>query len=71
MSEPAPDLTLGEAAEWLDPPMTEEQLGVIIGKLPHLKAVGTRPRDKVAGRPPRTYDAQEIMRLHAALLPWL
>lgn len=60
-------LTLPEAAEILDPPLTEEQLRALV------QATGLRPcgfrRTGGAGRPPRTYPAGALMRLHAANAP--
>jgi hypothetical protein len=66
-------LTLAEAAPALDPPMTREQLEGIIEHLPKMRPVGVRrpPKGSAGGRPARTYDADEIIDLHSALLPWL
>jgi hypothetical protein len=61
--------TLAEACEILDPPMTEQQLRLIITALA-LTPAGNRYTGK-AGRPHPTYDAATILRIHAALLPWL
>jgi hypothetical protein len=62
-------LTLAEAAQVLDPPVSERQLRAIVG------ALGWRPcghrRTGQAGRPAARYDAGELMKLHAALAPWL
>lgn len=63
------DLTLAEASEVLDPPMTERQLREIVHAL-RLKAVGTRPTGR-SGHPYATYPAADIMRLHRALVPFL
>jgi hypothetical protein len=62
-------LTLSEAAQVLDPPMTERQLRQIVTALgwkPH----GWRRTGRI-GHPFPTYRAEEILRLHAALLPFL
>jgi hypothetical protein len=62
-------LTIDEAADWLDPPITRQQLAGLIA------ALGIRPVGKVQGpgrgRPRLTYDAAELMRLHAAIARWL
>lgn len=62
-------LTLAEAAAMLDPPITTRQLRAIVA------ALGWQPcghrRTGQAGRPAARYDAAELMRLHAALAPWL
>ncbi len=66
---PAVTLTLAEAAMVLDPPMTEPQLRQIV------RALGWQPsahrRTGKRGHPLAAYDATEILRLHAALLPFL
>jgi hypothetical protein len=62
-------LTLAEASQVLDPPMTEQQLRAIVSALgwqPH----GGRHTGK-AGRPMATYDATRLMQLHAALAPFI
>ena len=63
------DLTLREAAEVLEPSMTERQLRDII------RALGWPPAGHRAsgrrGHPRATYPAADILRLHAALSPWL
>ena len=61
--------TLAEAATVLDPPMTEQQLRLIITALA-LSPAGSRYTGR-AGRPQATYDAATLLRIHAALLPWL
>ena len=61
--------TLAEASEILNPPMTEQQLRLIVTALA-LSPAGSRHTGK-AGRPLPTYDAATILRIHAALLPWL
>lgn len=63
-------LTLAEAAALLEPPVTEYQLRHIIRQLPGITPAGVRRAGHI-GRPEHTYDAGEIMRLHAALTPWL
>jgi hypothetical protein len=62
-------LTIDEAASLLDPPITRHQLAGLIEAL-GMRPVGTRhlPRK---GRPARTYDAAELVRLHAAVALWL
>lgn len=62
-------LTLSEACEVLDPPMTEKQLRQIVRAL-GWQPSGTRPNGR-AGHPPLTYDAARLMALHRALLPFL
>lgn len=62
-------LTLAEACEVLDPPMTEKQLRAIVRAL-GWQHTGTRPNGR-AGHPPLTYDAARLMALHRALLPFL
>jgi hypothetical protein len=62
------DLTLAEAVTVLDPPMAEKQLRAIV------RALRWQPqgwRHNGHGHPFATYSATEIMRLHAALLPFL
>jgi hypothetical protein len=67
-------LTVDEAAAWLDPPITSDALAGFIAAAPDpdgkLAPVGTR-RTGRAGRPAQTYSAGELMRLHAAVAPWL
>ena len=63
------DLTLGEAAAILQPPMTEKQLIMVVAAL-NLPHCGVRHTGH-SGKPRRTYPAADLMRLHAALLPWL
>ena len=62
-------LTIGETAALLDPPLSEHQLRVIIRAL-RIPPAGVR-RTGHTGHPQHTYDAGELMRLHAALTPWL
>ena len=65
----AVSLTIAEAVTVLSPPVGEQQLRQII------RALGWKPsghrhtgRD---GRPAATFEASQIMRLHAALVPFL
>ena len=67
--ETAVTLTLSEAAAVLDPPMTEQQLRQIVSAL-GWKPAGNRHTGK-RGRPWPVYDAEEILKLHAAIAPWL
>src|SRR5258708_787112 len=62
-------LTLAEAAQLLDPPMTERQLRMIIRAL-GIPPAGTRPSGH-RGRPILTYRWSELAGLHQALVPWL
>ena len=62
-------LTIDEAATVLAPPITRRQLADLIAAL-HIRPVGKRPQPR-RGRPALTYDAAELMRLHAAVAPWL
>ncbi len=62
-------LTLAEAAQLLDPPMTERQLRTIIRAL-GIPPAGTRPSGH-PGRPILTYRWSELAGLHRALVPWL
>lgn len=61
--------TLAEAAMVLDPPVTEQQLRAIV------TALGWKPdgwrRRAARGHPFPEYDAAEILKLHAALVPFL
>jgi len=66
---PGPALTITEACAVLEPPMTVTQLRDIISAL-DWQPVGYRHTGR-AGRPMPAYDAAEIMKLHAALTPWL
>jgi hypothetical protein len=62
-------LTLAEASQVLDPPMTEQQLALIV------RALGWKPDGWRAtgrrGHPWPEYPAADLMRLHAALVPFL
>jgi hypothetical protein len=65
-------LTLAEAAMVLDPPVTEQQLRAIVRAL-GWQAAGVRHGGH-PGRPGRqqaTFDAADVLRLHAALVPFL
>jgi hypothetical protein len=61
-------LTLAEAATILDPPLTEAQLREIVHAL-RWKPAGHRHTGK-RGHPTATYPAQDILGLHAALVPF-
>jgi hypothetical protein len=61
--------TVEEACEVLDPAMQPGQLRAIIAAL-GIPPAGSRYTGR-AGRPVATWDAAELMRLHAALMPWL
>ena len=61
--------TLAEAATVLDPPMTEQQLRAIVTALGWPQE-GWRRR-ATRGHPFPTYDAQQILGLHGALVPFL
>lgn len=63
------DLTIAEACAVLNPPVAEDDLAAIIRAL-HWQPAGVR-HNGFPGRPKPTYDARELMRLHAALAPWL
>jgi hypothetical protein len=67
---PAVPWSLGEAAEWLRPRVTERQLTRIASQLPGFLAlsIGTRP---TGGRPERVWDMADIQELHADLRRWL
>lgn len=71
MTAQSPDaqLTLAEAATVLNPPMNERQLIMVVAAL-NLAPCGVRHTGR-DGRPRKTYPAADLMRLHAALLPWL
>jgi hypothetical protein len=62
-------LTIDEAVTVLDPSITRRQLADLIAAL-HIRPVGKRLQP-TRGRPALTYDAAELMRLHAAIVPWL
>jgi len=61
--------TLSEAAEVLDPALSEKQLRMIIRAL-GWKPAGHRYTGR-GGHPFATYDMARIQRLHIALLPYL
>lgn len=63
-------LTLAEAADVLDPPVTEQQLRAIIRAL-SIKPAGWRHTQPGRGHPTAAYEVADLMRLHAALYPWL
>ena len=60
-------LTLAEAAEVLEPSMSEDQLRQIITAL-RWQPDGVRYTGR-AGRPVATYDATRLFKLHTALVP--
>ena len=62
-------LTLDEAAQVLQPPVAARQLRAVVHAL-GMQPAGTR-RNGRRGRPVPTYDAAQILQLHAALLPFL
>jgi hypothetical protein len=61
-------LTLAEAAAWLDPPVTQDQLAELVHAL-RIQPAGKRPQRR--GRPAHAYDAGELMELHSRIRPWL
>jgi hypothetical protein len=61
------DLTIPEAEEFLDPPLTRQQLRLLI-RLAGLEPAAYR-RTGRAGRPYPAYPALALMRLHAAVAP--
>ena len=63
------DFTLAEASEILNPPLTERQLRDLV-RLASLKPAGTR-KNGHRGRPRPTYDAADLLKLHAVLAPFL
>ena len=62
-------LTLAEAATILNPPITERDLRAIVRAL-HWQPTGHRSNGR-PGHPWPLYDAEQIMKLHGALSPWL
>jgi hypothetical protein len=65
----AAGLTLADAAAILDPPIGERQLRQIVTAL-RWEPCGHQGSGR-PGHPRPLYDLAEIMRLHAALVPWL
>jgi hypothetical protein len=63
------DLTIDDAVSFLHPPITRQQLAGLIATL-SIQPIGKRWRP-TRGRPALTYDASELMELHAAVVPWL
>ena len=61
-------MTLREAAQFLYPPVTRDQLGRLIAQLPRFTPVSHRP---TGGRPEPVYDAADLMDLHNVLRRWL
>lgn len=61
--------TLAEASQVLDPPLSEQQLRMMV------RALGWRPAGKRytgrGGHPVSTWDMARIQRLHIALLPFM
>jgi hypothetical protein len=66
---PQADWTIGEAASWLDPPVTARQLRVFIREL-GIEPSGRR-RTGHSGPGVKTYDVSDLIALHAAIAPWL
>jgi hypothetical protein len=62
-------LTIAEAVAVLEPAMAEQQLRAIIAAV-GLQPCGYRHTGR-KGRPAPCYDAAQILKLHAALTPWL
>jgi hypothetical protein len=61
-------LSLPELAAWLDPPLPARRLALLF------RALGIEPDGQRAGkvgRPVNLYDAGKVMRLHAAVVPFL
>jgi hypothetical protein len=63
-------LTISEAARWLDPPITAKQLGGIVRAL-GIEPCGRRRLPSGPGRPLSLYDAQLLIDLHSAIIPFL
>lgn len=61
-------LTVDEAVEWLDPPVSRRWLADMI-TTNKIRSVATRPRPM--GRPALAYDAAELMRLHSQNIEWI
>ena len=66
---PAVPLTLAEACTLLEPPITETQLRDIVTAL-RWKPAGWRPTGR-PGHPWPVYEAADLMKLHAAIVPFL
>ena len=65
------EFTIAEACEILDPPLSEQQLREVIHAL-GWKPAGTRKLGVGhRGRPFSTYPADEILKLHKSLVPFL
>ena len=62
-------LTLAEAAQVLDPAITEHQLRAILHAL-RIQPAGTRHNGR-PGHPAATWSWTELNDLHKALTPWL
>jgi len=65
----AAGLTLADAAAILDPPIGERQLRQIVTAL-RWQPCGHQGSGR-PGHPRPLYDLTEIVKLHAALVPWL
>jgi hypothetical protein len=65
----AVDLTILEAQEWLDPPLSAFQLRMLV-RIAGLQPTSHR-RTGRAGRPFPAYPAVALMQLHAAIAPVL
>lgn len=61
-------MSLDEAAAWLYPPISRDQLGRIVAQLPRFRPAGHRP---TGGRPVPLYSAVDLMDLHDVLRRWL
>jgi hypothetical protein len=62
-------LTIAEAAQILQPPISERQLRAIVAAL-RWEPAEVR-RNGHSGRPPAAYDAGRLLQLHAALVPFM
>ena len=62
--------TLGEAAAWLHPPVSERRLRALVRDLA-VERAGHRHPGSGRGHPAAVYDIDEIIELHAAVLRWL
>ena len=61
-------MTLPDAAEYLRPQVTANQLRRIIAQLPGLNPISSQAS---GGRPVDVYSADDLMELHHALRRWL
>lgn len=62
-------LTLAEASAVLSPPIAERALRDLIRALPAIRPAGLRRH--TGGRPAATFDMADILKVHAAVAPWL